>query len=286
MTEKDAFSSWAIKQVEKTIAPAAPFPKGRAARIQGEDEEVVSNDDENTFDAGVWFIGYRDSKGNESERRVSVKGIAPKNGIMFLNGWCHEREQFRSFRVDRIVEAHDCVTGQIFIQSDDILPAFTEFMREMSKDPEKNASRALKDCSAVLNILMYLSRCDGQSHPAEIEIAMQYIGDKWFEFELDDKVLHRHVQRLYPTKPDFISAIESTYRFKDEDFRKRVRRYAALMIEADGVVLPVEYSAAAIIDEVKAEREEQKRLKEQQREEEFWDSLNNNPYVFKFSATK
>lgn len=285
MSKEEAFLSWAKKQASKRNPPKPPAPKGRKPKVGNDDDTASLSGGDEKIPAAVWYIGYRSSKGEESERHVTVHGVSSKDGVQYISAWCHERGSPRSFRVDRIVEAHDIATGEVYIDSDKILPALTEFVRAINSDAVKNSHGALKDCASVLNILMYLSRCDGQSHPSEIEVALKYIGDKWFEYDLDEKVLINHLRRLYPTREDYLEAIESTYRFKDEKFRKRVRQYAALMIEADGIILPEEYSVAAVIDEVKAQKEEEKKLKMESAEEEFWESLEGNPYVFKFSAT-
>ncbi len=55
---------------------------------------------------------YKDAKGNQTERTVKPLGIVYLQDTNTLLAWCHLREDFRVFRLDRMDELH--VTDQSF----------------------------------------------------------------------------------------------------------------------------------------------------------------------------
>ena len=50
------------------------------------------------------FIRYVDGKENVSERWITPKGVTGLQDYVYLQAYCHLREDERSFRLDRIVE--------------------------------------------------------------------------------------------------------------------------------------------------------------------------------------
>lgn len=56
-------------------------------------------------------ILYRDSRGEDSNRVVTVHRITPHRRTLMLDGFCHEAEDHRSFRANRISAIYDPDTG-------------------------------------------------------------------------------------------------------------------------------------------------------------------------------
>jgi len=56
-------------------------------------------------------LSYRDEAGRASERTVRPLGCFFWGQVWTLAGWCEVREDFRTFRVDRIVSAAHCAQG-------------------------------------------------------------------------------------------------------------------------------------------------------------------------------
>ncbi|MGI5917619.1 MAG: helix-turn-helix transcriptional regulator, partial [Anaerolineae bacterium] len=48
---------------------------------------------------------YRDTSGIETERELSPYGLTLQWGLWYVVGWCHLRDELRTFRVDRIRRA-------------------------------------------------------------------------------------------------------------------------------------------------------------------------------------
>jgi predicted DNA-binding transcriptional regulator YafY len=93
------------------------LPPGPRSRVRALDESLAidlgvrrpSGDDAVFATLGVAAhgrrrvrIGYRDGSGRTSERTVEPYAIAFRGGCWYAVGWCRERRDLRSFRVDRI----------------------------------------------------------------------------------------------------------------------------------------------------------------------------------------
>lgn len=58
--------------------------------------------------AGMTFaIDYRDSKGNQSRRRITMRDLYSDGARTYIQAYCHERGAPRAFRFDRIVDVID-----------------------------------------------------------------------------------------------------------------------------------------------------------------------------------
>ena len=56
------------------------------------------------------MIVYRDADGEETEREVDALALSWRGGRWLLAAWCHRRNAFRLFRVDRIARANVLAT--------------------------------------------------------------------------------------------------------------------------------------------------------------------------------
>ena len=64
-------------------------------------------------------VDYKNNKEEVSRRRVEAIGLIFYALNWHLIGWCHVREDYRDFRVSRILKLKD--TGQLFTKNDHIL---------------------------------------------------------------------------------------------------------------------------------------------------------------------
>ncbi len=53
---------------------------------------------------------YRDAEGEETEREVDALALSWRGGRWLLAAWCHRRDAFRLFRVERIAKARVLAT--------------------------------------------------------------------------------------------------------------------------------------------------------------------------------
>lgn len=217
--------------------PQPPLPAGRAAYAPYEEEDVPEKD--RLVAAGIkegnaCFIIYEDSKGNRSSRRITINGIKEKNGARFIYAFCHERKAMRSFRADRIVEVTDLATGEIHNKKKEIGAAISDVDEKISS-PTIKAVREHRDS---LNIMAFLSRCDGRQHPAERDVMNEYMMKECFFDDLDSDFLDHYIRRLYPNEFVFHANLQ---RAQKQKTLKKIMVYGVRLIEADGVIHPKEH---------------------------------------------
>lgn len=218
-----------------------------------------------------WYIAYKDSSGSSSRRRISVNRITVINENLYLNAYCHSRQAPRQFKVANISEAVDLATGEVLDTSAIISNRFTALLKLLHSDPRINSNDALKACRHGLNILAFLSRCDGHMHPAEEDVMIRWIDDAFFYFELDQTVLLNHIRRLYPTNETYLESIQKFYNFRSNKSAEKFRDYAMRLIEADGVIVAEEARSAAILPDKKPLTPAKKNVAAEQ---------GRNPYLF------
>jgi len=56
-------------------------------------------------------LSYRSPQDQQTERDVDPFGLGHRDGHWYLVGRCHLRQELRSFRLDRIVDAHSLAVG-------------------------------------------------------------------------------------------------------------------------------------------------------------------------------
>ncbi|TXH09187.1 MAG: hypothetical protein E6R03_17140, partial [Hyphomicrobiaceae bacterium] len=255
-----------FSSIRSAAPPIPPLPTGAAVCFPEEDSEDCLPQkipvSATKGDSGAFIhIRYTDSAGACSARRITVLGLdASSSGACLLRAWCHERRASRAFRLDRISEAHDPATGEVY-ETSEAIRTFVEKISHVS--PESETERALKENKHALNILVYLARCDGTYHPDEEDVIAHYMADMCYERDIDEDALLRHVRRLCPTADIFHASCAALMRSKDIN---RFLRYAIQLIEADGIIDDREFSAFHEIEDTKETTPPRKRRRPEHRE--------------------
>lgn len=99
------------------VVPAAPpgFRPSLPAYDSDEEEfDDLSPDLEGVAGTGC-NITYEDSGGNVSLRRVTCRKLSDRAAVLYLQGFCHERQALRTFRVDRMTEVACGSTREVFV---------------------------------------------------------------------------------------------------------------------------------------------------------------------------
>lgn len=160
----------------------------------------------------------------------------------YLKAFCHHRSAMRSFRLDRIIDVFDPITGESLSP---VQIFFSQFA------PDKVQSAGLTwglsvarraDLVAVLNALVFLARCDKEFHPSERDVLEQSITSFWLRLEimndLDCDAILEFADKLSPDGELFWVALHHIK--SDPKLVEIFRRAAMHLIEADGVVKDVE----------------------------------------------
>ena len=102
------------------------------------------------------FIKYKDAKGEISERRVTIRHINNRSdGDCDLFSYCHEREDFRTFLLSRVLEITDIKTGETIEN-----PML--FFKGRYGNPEILAyNQVMKDYENEILTMIFIGRADG-----------------------------------------------------------------------------------------------------------------------------
>jgi hypothetical protein len=221
----------------KRVVP--PVPGGREVVLEGADAPGSCARRDGTSALGL-FIEYVDAHGTPSARRIACRYYDPSCDT--ITAWCFEREALREFRVDRIISAACCETGELFE-----LGALVQSLRARGlplRDQGLNLS---------LRLLTFIMRCDGVDH-RELLVLEAAVTSYAMQFGGDDQMVDQGIRMahsLAPDEGDFLRALRWLKMRRDRsalaDFvRTQVRR----MVDADTVLSHQEVSFGAEVDAV------------------------------------
>lgn len=228
MTELDTIIATLEQRGERAI-PAPPAPASFSVHI-GEHEEG------GTFEAGnevldvvglALGITYVDSRGEESRRRITVRSLSERHGVLMLNAYCHERDAVRQFRVDRIEEIAVLSTGEIIEDA-------AEFFASLSG--RDHTAEVIAGCRHALQVLTFLARCDGHLHPAEQDQIVEFVINTGLRpLEVDEQRVRQHVSALYPDKTTYLQSLRAI-RFCGGEQMRQLSRAIRKVLDDDGVL--------------------------------------------------
>lgn len=217
--------------------PEPGVPADRNIKLSADDHESENAGEEiGDSISSALFISYKNSKGEVSERRISIKTVSRSSaGHIMIGAYCYERKAFRHFRADRIVEAIDLATGEIIDTQDAILESFGIVEKELASDPKTATREALRKCRHALNVLTYLARCDGHFHHDEESIIIHYLMDECFDCDFHDEYLLARIRKHYPDTDAFFDSLDYLEENAPDTLNK-IARYAARLVQADGQI--------------------------------------------------
>lgn len=180
-------------------------------------------------------IFYLDARGARSERQVRCRHLADNKGVLHLAAWCELRNQVRSFRVDRITEVFDALSGESLGSGLTWAEGRAPDRRNASGYRFGLSPHDYGDLNAALNVLAFVSRCDGDQHEGEIEAMIGFASGWWMRrelvHELDESALVEWIERLAPDAETFFVSL---HRCLDNPLiRALLRRAVAQVINAD-----------------------------------------------------
>ena len=224
--------------------------------------------------AGSTFaIDYLDSKGALSRRRITVREIYTNGDRTYVQAFCHERGAARSFRFDRIAEVIDIdgechdprrfftdVLGLEFPTAEHVSISPKPTVKPVRADrlgppnrAEKLAMRTTdkpgmaqrRTARDGLRVLVALARADGQLHPEELEVILDYIAEQCDlcgidMTEPDRAALLPYLKRQQPGS-DVLSECLSALNAAPRIQQRLLIRFAMMLMDADGVQDPAEF---------------------------------------------
>lgn len=242
----EAVLSWFFKKGQGAKSPLPPLPRGRTVVLGETDDSIQSVAAFHAEGLGrAIFISYRDAKGQLSDRRVSIINITETSvGDRLLSAFCHERRARRAFRIDRIIEAIDLATGEVFAGQ-----GLVEGLGALMVNEETPEAAVFHRCRHEITILAFLAKCDGYYHPAEEEVILHHILGACFDLDIDGDLVLSKIRGLYPDVSQYFDALRALATSKDEEIITRVVRSAIQLVAADGEISPEEHALVSDLED-------------------------------------
>lgn len=254
--------SWLASRAAIETTPPRPLPviaakPDVAPPSDVPDEEFQIPDDSGKLDLDEVYtiIDYRDARGVETRRRITMQTISAGPHGALLQAICHERHAHRTFRCDRIMGV---------IDEDGVVEEPNHFFRDVMlidlshkswrSGPDRKAIPVATDAALIqaardarehlrapLSLLVLAATADGHFHPEELDAICQ-----WVEEEMADKARSGEfglpvldamtplISKMHPTRKSIMNHVR-VVRFMDEDRFQRFCKAVIRVIRADGV---------------------------------------------------
>lgn len=220
--------------VGKRVTPSLPV--GRTVELPESDDVEIGESAGSGDDREVplaLFIAYENAKGERSQRRITVRQLIGHPPELIL-AYCHERRAARNFRLDRIIEAMDPETGEIYDMT-----ALMQMVAAGGHRPVDLTTRR------IVNILVFIMRCDGHAHAAEWSVIEDLLANwtmRWGGDDADLEAALRLAQHVAPDANDFLIGMRSfASNAEASRFGGFIARAVGAVIDADGVMQPQEF---------------------------------------------
>jgi len=210
----------------KLVVP--PVPEGRSVKVTAVEIDVPPKR-RTKVSGSSCYIEYTSADGEQTKRTITLRMIeGPPGNPQMLGAHCHVRNRYRNFRLDRIEEMVDCVTGEV-------LDPFEHCLALQRSGALKVEDKALLH---IMRIITFMARCDGDFHAFEQEALDDIIGRYFRFFGGDDAAYEcatREAMRLAPSDRDVLSGIRWIKKAPmGKQFASFVLDASKVMIDADG----------------------------------------------------
>lgn len=211
-----------------------PASVHRQPRLSGTDEagdvavDIPASEWFAVPSSGYWIV-YEDARGDESERRIAVRKVRPSAPVA-LTAWCYEREAYRTFLIERMLEVAMLDTGEII---EDPRRHFLDLIGAGT------LAQAIGGLRPLLDILSFIARADGDLALCEAEALADFVEWEWEGVPLDRAALMKIMRSLVPTAHSFTDAV-SGIRLWPAARKRTLLRGVRSLVDADGVLAPEE----------------------------------------------
>jgi hypothetical protein len=238
-----------LKRAAAARPSSPPVPQGFGIQLPTQDADGYSTEpaeDQDELVSTVIGIEYRDGEGELSSRRINIRGLSRRGGDIHLSAWCYERQEFRQFRLSRVLRAIDLHTGEILDEPHEVCGRFEMMIAIEASTAEGRTHLAFRACQPGINVLLFLARCDG-IHPSEMDVMLRYI-DFFSEAPgVSETLVKRELERTQ-IMPSLFDRSLNRLRFQGKEEMRRVARYCRQLIEADGALSDEEMRFAVDLD--------------------------------------
>ena len=200
-------------------------------------------------------IEYRDPVGALSTRVISCRSVNPRPPG-FLRAYCHFREEYRTFQIDRIRSITDLASGDV-IDSRGVLEFLAPYIDFSIRQRKVRDQRRLQyRAGPGVKVLVFLAAADGHVHRNERQIIVDYAVTEALRQSpgnaFDSEATVRWINHVKPTR--FAARSAALKLTEDADRFKRFTGTMMSLVQADGRLDQAE--AEAVRDVMSAVRSE------------------------------
>lgn len=184
------------------------------------------------------IIEYVDRKGSASVRQISCIRInTATGGKTYVTAWCHERRARRVFVVGGITQVIDAETGEMLGGGSTYFERFTTDGHFQAGFRWGLSPSDYTDLVAGLNVMLFLARCDGETHAREADEIESFVTSWWIRREIMHDIpeaeIATKIRRLAPDAEAFVMALDRAS--ANRILRPLLAGYTGRLIEADGI---------------------------------------------------
>ncbi len=215
---------------------------------------------------------YTDAKGKNSRRSILCVECRTDGEIIYVTGFCPFREDYRTFRVDRMRDLVETRSGRKIL-NENLQNYFGHYARPIDDAPKSHvlananapsvtiawktptrqemqddalrrdrAQRARRDCIAGLRILVHLAMADNIVTAEEINVETSYLESRLIQcgFEHDAKItdwLLDTAAALTVPPRSFTIAVNAVA--KNREYFRLVLESVSALVQVQGAVSPI-----------------------------------------------
>ncbi len=189
------------------------------------------------IDGLVMAVEYIDTGGELSSRMITCRAIKPEPPG-YLRAFCHLRDTYCTFRIDRIKQIREIETSEI-LEGNEILSFLAPYIDfAVEKKKAENQRNLQRHVGPAVRVLVYLAASDGHIHDTERRVIIDYVSSESQRLlpdqPFDRTATGRWIDHL---KPSSSAAWNSVIRLADDE--EQFTEFAKTMIElvqADGKI--------------------------------------------------
>lgn len=222
--------------------PAPVAPKGFAVSQNPSglhQESIPSGERLSDVVGNVYGLTYSDANGDESRRRIKISHVDYVGDTFYVGAYCFERQAYRTFRIDRMMELVNMRTGEVHDSAMDWCRGLIA---------TGSAEEMMRMCIHDLNILGLLARCDGHLHEQEIAFMVEHVLDVLgYPPKANAKAMSKVADAIYPDENRLEKSLLIARR-ASADSKRRLLNSARRIVDADEVLAEAEFDVARQIE--------------------------------------
>ena len=248
---------------ETDSAPFPPAMKNAAFPLPTDDDLECEPDGSVEVEAIFTMIDYRDAVGNETRRRITLRGIAAGPSAPILSAICHERRAIRHFRTDRIIDFIE-PDGECLSCEDFFKRVLDIDLNELTPSPSSQEARRVRDfLRAPLSVLVAAAQSDGKLDIREIDAIQSFAENEAIQLFREGRLdvflslsstdyLRQLIEKMRPLQSSIKGYVRSILDY-DCDRRIRFERALHKVINADDQLSNEEVGFLADVQSIRSD---------------------------------